>query len=277
MPVERLKDGTYRVGNMTFGSAEEAFDHDDKVKAARGEPLPYERPPQPSSSARLAPSKASPPGLSRAAPIALTIIAGVLVVGGLWRFNQSGPAKAPAEAVSKPAQPVTPAPAPNVVAAAPVAPPVPVPAPIVATPTSAWDYKSSTDQMTGKKSAQAIMVSDNELDLDFPYTGSQRGMLIVRRHPQYGLDVIVAIQKGQILCHSYDCKISVKFDDAAPIRIGGTEPADNSSTSVFLDGPERFITLAKKAKRILVQINLFQNGAKVLEFSSPVPLEWPPK
>ena len=140
-----------------------------------------------------------------------------------------------------------------------------------------WDYESSTDKMTGKKSSEAQVTSDNELSFGFPYTGRNRGFLVVRQHPQYGLDVIVAIEKGQMLCNSYDCRVSVKFDDGQPIRFGGSAPADHSSTSIFLEGAGKFIASAKKAKKILIQFNAYQNGSPILEFSTSQPLEWPRK
>lgn len=140
-----------------------------------------------------------------------------------------------------------------------------------------WNYEESTDKMTGKKSARAQTVSDNSLDFSFPYQGKNRGYITVRQHPQHGLDVLISIDKGQMLCSSYDCKVSIKFDDGPPVRFGGSEPADHSSETIFLQGANKFIASAKKAKKILVQFNAFQNGSPVLEFSTPQSLDWPRK
>lgn len=140
-----------------------------------------------------------------------------------------------------------------------------------------WNYDSSTDKMTGKKSASAQTVSDNSLSFGFPYQGVNRGNLIVRQHPQYGLDVLITIDKGQMLCSSYDCKVSIKFDDAPPVKFSGSGLADHSSQTIFIEGAAKFIASAKKAKKILVQFNAYQNGAPVLEFSTPQPLDWPKK
>lgn len=141
-----------------------------------------------------------------------------------------------------------------------------------------WEYDASIEKMTGKKNATATITSDNQLSFGFPYAGSNFGFLLVRQHPQYGLDVVVSIGKGQMLCSSYGgCPVKVKFDNAPPVTFSGNGPADHSSTSIFLDNPQRFIAAAKKAKKILVQFNAYQNGAPVLEFSSPSSLQWPPK
>lgn len=141
---------------------------------------------------------------------------------------------------------------------------------------AAWEYDSSADKMTGKKTDTALVTSDNRLSFGFPYQGDNKGYLIVRQHPQYGLDVIISIDKGQMLCSTYDCTVSVKFDDGKPVTYGGTAPADHSSTKIFLNNASRFIAGAKNAKKILVQFNAYQNGAPVLEFSMPQSLQWPP-
>lgn len=142
---------------------------------------------------------------------------------------------------------------------------------------AAWEYKSDSDKMTGKKSVEAQVTSDNQLSFGFPYTGQNYGFLTIRQHPQYGLDVLVSITKGQMLCSTYDCTVTVKFDDGKPVTYSGSGPADHSSTTIFLNNTSRFIAGAKKAKKILVQFNAFRNGSPVLEFTTPQPLEWPRK
>ncbi|NDZ12023.1 hypothetical protein C7T35_15540 [Variovorax sp. WS11] len=140
-----------------------------------------------------------------------------------------------------------------------------------------WDYQSDTDKMSGKKNTEAQVQSDNRLNFGFPYNGSNGGHLVVRQHPQYGLDVTVGIDQGQMLCNTMECRVTVKFDDAAPVAFGGSPPADHSSTAIFLSNASRFIASAKKAKKILIQFTAYQNGNPVLEFSTPQPLDWPRK
>lgn len=138
-----------------------------------------------------------------------------------------------------------------------------------------WQYDESTDKMSGKATNTASITSDNSLDLAFPYAGRNHAFLTVRKHPQYGLDVILQIQKGQILCSSYSgCPIQVKFDDAPPVKFSGTGSADHDSKVIFFKDANRFINQATKAKKILVQANLYQAGAPVLEFSMNEPLKW---
>ena len=142
---------------------------------------------------------------------------------------------------------------------------------------AAWVYDSSTDAMTSKTTTHAMLESSNSLSLDSPYAGTNYGTITVRKHPRWGVDVMFSISKGQIMCSSYDCRIQVRFDENKPVIFSGQEPADNDSSVVFLNNEPRFIAMAKKAKKILVQASIYQNGAPILEFYAPKPLEWSPK
>lgn len=137
-----------------------------------------------------------------------------------------------------------------------------------------WSYSEDVDKMTGKTARYAIARSSNSLSLSFPYAGANYGQLQVRQHPKYGLDVIVFVDKGQLLCGFDGCSVSVRFDDAAPMRFRGNGPADHDSKVLFLSPASKFIASAKKAKRVLVQLNIYQGGEQVLEFGTPTPLVW---
>jgi hypothetical protein len=159
--------------------------------------------------------------------------------------------------------------------AQPVARSTASPAPPVAARNENWRLDTSEDQMTGKPIRSAYAISLNSLALDFPYRGLNYGQLTVRQHPKYGLDVIVSVEKGQLLCGSYDgCTVQVRFDDAPPANFSANGPADHSTTSLFLSNPKRFIAGASKAKHIRVAFSMYQSGTQVLEFSTPAGLEW---
>ena len=138
---------------------------------------------------------------------------------------------------------------------------------------SKWEYEEKKDEMTSKLHRSAVVRSDNTISLDFPYKGSNYGQLTVRQHPQYGLDVIFAVDKGQFSCSIYNCKAVVKFDEGAPVTYSASEPADHSSNVMFIQNKQDFIRRAKSAKTIRVQTTYYQNGDQVLTFSSG-PLVW---
>lgn len=66
-------------------------------------------------------------------------------------------------------------------------------------PELTWQYDESSDEMGRGKIRTAVVSSLNEVDFDFPYQGAQRAKLLLRRHPKYGRDVILQVEKGQFL------------------------------------------------------------------------------
>ncbi len=129
-----------------------------------------------------------------------------------------------------------------------------------------WRYVSREDGMTGKAERNAFVTSSNSFQFGFPYQGAQHAILQVRKHPRYGSDVIFQIENGQILCSSYSCPVRIRFDEAAPRTYTGNEPADNSSTYVFIPGFADITRRMAHAKRMRVEVNIFQEGALQAEF-----------
>jgi hypothetical protein len=129
-----------------------------------------------------------------------------------------------------------------------------------------WTYTERDDGMSSKKIRIASVTSTNSFEFDFPYTGRQHATLMLRRHPRWGNDVILQIERGQLLCSSYDCEIRVRFDEDAPRTYSGNEPADNSSESIFIEGYSRFEARLQKAKKLRVEVNVYDQGSLQLEF-----------
>lgn len=147
----------------------------------------------------------------------------------------------------------------------------PVPIPV------SWSYETSNDQMTSKPTKYATLKSLNSLALERPYAGENYGQLTIRKKTDRAEEVMVSIDKGQSMCRSYsnDCTVSVRFDDAQPIRFAGQTPSDGSSTTIFLTPAGKFIAASKKAKTTKVSLEIYQAGNQILEFSTATPLNWP--
>lgn len=138
-----------------------------------------------------------------------------------------------------------------------------------------WRYQDDVDKMTGKAVSYAQLVSDNSLALGFPYAGRNHGTITVRKHPAHGLDVLIEVEKGQILCRaSQGCSIAVRFGDGKPQQFSVLEPADHSSDTVFIQNVPRFLQAARQHKKILIALPMFREGDQVFEFTSPVELVW---
>jgi len=128
-------------------------------------------------------------------------------------------------------------------------------------------YSADLDPMTGRTSRMARIESENTVEFDFPYQGAQHATLVIRNHPSFGRDVMLQIERGQILCPSYDeCTVRVRFDDGSPERWMGAGPSDNSSTTVFIRGSSRFLQRMRAAKVVRIEIPVFQEGNPSFEF-----------
>lgn len=136
-----------------------------------------------------------------------------------------------------------------------------------------WRYREHQDAMTKGTIKSAIVRSLNNIDFAFPYQGSQRGELQLRRHPRYGSDVILSVDRGQFLCRLDDCTIAVRFDDRKAQTYDVVEPADNSSTHLFVRNYSRFLGNVRKAKRAHIEAQFYQEGPRVFEFDVSG-LEW---
>ncbi|MDM5181704.1 hypothetical protein PO883_31485 [Massilia sp. DJPM01] len=130
-----------------------------------------------------------------------------------------------------------------------------------------WNYSATADKMTGGTTYNAAVSSSNTVSFDFPYSGQQHGTLSLRIDRKYGKDVMFSIEKGQILCHSFqDCVVLVRFDDEKPTKYAAAGPADNSSDTIFIRGYDKFSAKLRKAKTVRLSVNIYQQGAPVFEF-----------
>lgn len=139
------------------------------------------------------------------------------------------------------------------------------PTPIL--PGSQWSYYQSDDSMGKGVISQAYVSSSNSVNFDFPYAGAQHATLRLINNPRHGKDVMFSIEKGQILCHSYeDCTVLVRFDDEKATKYSAVGPADNSTETIFIRNYGRFVEKMLKAKQVRISTNIYQQGAPVFEF-----------
>ncbi len=144
-------------------------------------------------------------------------------------------------------------------------PPATPPAPPV--PGSQWSYNQESDAMTSAVTRYARVTSTNTVNFQRPYSGDQHATLLLREHPRHGKDVIMSIEQGQILCRSYeDCNVLVRFDEQKPATYSGVGPSDGSSEHVFIRNYSKFLANLKKAKRVRISAEIYQEGAPVFEF-----------
>jgi len=140
-------------------------------------------------------------------------------------------------------------------------------------PESGWAYSTNKDEMRGSETKYAQLEGSNTIKLDFPY-GEQRGKILVRQSAQFGFDILVGVDSGQILCHSYqNSYISVKFDSGPIKRYGCTDASDGTNNMVFLKDPKGFLSNLKASKKAIIEAEFFQNGVQQLTFDT-AGLQW---
>lgn len=130
-----------------------------------------------------------------------------------------------------------------------------------------WSYHKSVDPMTSAATRTANIASENAVNFGFPYQGAQHGTLIIRDHPSHGKDVILKIERGQILCQSYqDCEIRIRFDEGSATTWRAVGPSDNSSTTIFLRNQATFRQRMRSAKVVRIQAPIYEEGIPIFEF-----------
>lgn len=130
-----------------------------------------------------------------------------------------------------------------------------------------WEYTASEDKMSGGTTYFASVKSTNTVNFDFPYRGEQHATLDLRVDPKFGKDTIFSIERGQLLCRSYQgCTVLVRFDNGKPIKYSATGPSDGSSKYLFISNYEQFLNNMKKAKIVRISPEVYNNGNPVFEF-----------
>lgn len=130
-----------------------------------------------------------------------------------------------------------------------------------------WNYQDYQDELTGKKILTAWVKSENTVTFGFPYQGEQRGRLEFRKHPKYGKDVLLQIERGQFVCGIDQCTVAVRFDDGAVQQFSAGTPDDNSTETLFIRNYSRFVSQAAKAKRVVISATVYQEGDRAFTFN----------
>jgi len=133
--------------------------------------------------------------------------------------------------------------------------------------TGNWSYSTDVDKVRGGTTYFATTTSTNSIHQDFPYDSSTTMTMTLRQSPAYGIDVILTISSGQMMCPSYEgCSGTVSFDGGPAERVQFNGPEDNSSETVFVVGARPFIAKVRKAKKVVIEKTLYQAGAPQFEF-----------
>jgi hypothetical protein len=136
------------------------------------------------------------------------------------------------------------------------------------TPKPNWNYGSNSDKMEGSITKWGMNESTNKVSMKFPYQGGTSATIVVFDDG----NVKIRMSKGQVLCTSYNgCMIRVKFDDGKPefLAANGADSSLDSQTiwiSKYQGHANRFINKLKSSKKVMVELEVYQEGSPVFEF-----------
>jgi hypothetical protein len=146
---------------------------------------------------------------------------------------------------------------------------------------SNWRYSEQNDEMGRGVSKFAAVSSENEIEFNFPYGGSQRAKIQLQSSPDRkqgkdGKSVVLLIEKGQFSCGYPTCDLAIRFDDGQ-IQTFKAEEAKPSATgdALFFMNYDygRLISSLRKSKKVRIEAEFYREGTRVLDFDV-LGLDW---
>ncbi len=133
-------------------------------------------------------------------------------------------------------------------------------------PKENWQYSQDSDKMTSKIKYFASADATEQLQLKAPYDGGVTATILVRNTTGAN-EVLLKISKGQFLASIDGENIQVRFDTAKAETYSSVGPSDYSSTILFISSSAKFIASLKKAKKLLIGAEMYDNGVQQMEFN----------
>ena len=135
-------------------------------------------------------------------------------------------------------------------------------------PDSEWYYSTDTDEMSGNNQYFAELISENQIEFEFPYSGGSKFKIIVRNMENRN-DVLLVVDKGQFMTSIQGSEnIKIKFDDISPEKYSYSSSSDGSQDVVFLSRANEIIKKLKTSKKVMIEASFFQAGRKVIHFNT---------
>lgn len=141
------------------------------------------------------------------------------------------------------------------------------------TPQSNWVYRTERDEARNSEIRFATITSSNEVEFGPPYAGGSSAQMIIRRHPEHGLDIIFTVSPGQLICDvSYGCRALINIDGRQQ-RIRLLMPADYNSEQLFVSGAQSLLAQIRRSHRVIIELSFYQEGNRQFTFDT-TGLEW---
>ncbi|WP_293373586.1 hypothetical protein [Nevskia sp.] len=134
-------------------------------------------------------------------------------------------------------------------------------------PDPGWVKRDFIDDASGKPASEVSVRSVNTHAFPFPYQGGTSMWLTVRKHPRWGREVYVSIDRGQLVCGYSDCNVIVRVHGKDARTATASRSGDSSSTVLFIRGHDRFTKDLLKADRLTIAATFYQQGERAFEFN----------
>lgn len=163
---------------------------------------------------------------------------------------------------------------------------------------SRWTYDSSKDEMKGTTEQTALLESDNQVELAWPWDGGTRVNLYLSHVPNKPDAAFLWVDRGSFDCAPgyAGCDFQAKFDDGpletfhAEKNSAGEAPDQMLMVAACTPGnatcarntkapasatSEKWLAKLKASKRVIIETAFTKNGSKQFTFTT-AGLEWPP-
>ena len=132
---------------------------------------------------------------------------------------------------------------------------------------SVWYNYIRVDEMSGDTIYYKKVKSENTIEFSFPYSGGSTFDLTVRGRQGEEPDIILSTDNGQFMpSFGSDEYVRIKFDDNEAFKVYYNCASDGSLTTIFLNSVPRLLKEMKKAKKVKIEPNFFEDGRKIIEF-----------
>lgn len=131
----------------------------------------------------------------------------------------------------------------------------------------AWFTYTTEHPMYGKQVVASARTRES-FELRPPYDGIRQTAELELRKRGRGGDVMLSIQRGQLVCGYASCPVVVRWDDGPALTFKGNPPSDGSSETIFIPGFRQFVKRLGESEVLRIQVDVYQHGSRVFEFET---------
>ncbi|MDU2940684.1 MAG: hypothetical protein E7B59_16140 [Enterobacteriaceae bacterium] len=131
-----------------------------------------------------------------------------------------------------------------------------------------WRHSVTEDKMGRGSDEIASVLSTNTVALAAPYDGAQHATLSLRKLRKNNNEVVLSLERGQIVCDPSGCPILFRADKNEPFSISFGPPKDGSTNVIIADLDTKQLRTILSADKISIELTVFQNGEHIFEFDA---------